>query len=97
MSGFITGEGCFYVAINKCSTTKLGASIQLFFIVTQHNRDELLLKSFIEFFGCGNYTTYSKRMKGEFRVTKFSDNTEKIIYFFLNHSIAGVKSYDFKD
>jgi len=49
MVGFIEAEGCFFVVIIKSNTHDVGYQVQLKFKITQHSRDELLLKSFIEF------------------------------------------------
>lgn len=54
MAGFITGEGCFFVKLNK-GRNKAGLGVQLIFQISQHIRDEGLLKSFVTFFKCGNY------------------------------------------
>lgn len=53
MAGFVSGEGCFYVGIKKSSTYKVGFQVMLEFSISQHSRDELLLKSFEDYFGCG--------------------------------------------
>lgn len=77
------------------SNTKLGAAVKLIFQITQHTRDELLLESLIKFFGgtpCGKL--YKDRDTYHYRVTKFSDITEKIIPFFNKYPILGVKSKD---
>jgi hypothetical protein len=54
MAGFITGEGCFFIKINK-GRNKAGIGVQLVFQITQHIRDKELLKNFIIFFKCGHY------------------------------------------
>ena len=46
VAGFTTAEGCFYINIYK-STTKLGRSVTLGFIITQHSRDEQLMRSLV--------------------------------------------------
>ena len=53
--------------------------------------------SFIEYFGCGNYYSHSKRQLGDFIVDKFSDIVEKILPFFKKHQILGVKSLNFEN
>lgn len=45
LSGFASAEGCFFIGINKSSTTKTKVNIQLEFQLTQHIRDELLIQS----------------------------------------------------
>jgi hypothetical protein len=67
----------------------------LLFIITQHIRDELLLKSLVDFFGCGQI--YSYKNYTEYRCLSFKDNIEKILPFFEKYVIIGVKSKDFND
>ena len=43
--GFTEGEGCFSIIINESSTIKTGFQIQLRFKLTQHIKDEKLMKS----------------------------------------------------
>ena len=53
LAGFTDAEGCFLINIYK-SHTKLGEAVQLIFKITQHERDEQLIISLIEFLKCGN-------------------------------------------
>jgi hypothetical protein len=46
MAGFTSGEGCFFVKINK-GGNKVGIGVQLVFQVAQHIRDEELMKSLV--------------------------------------------------
>ena len=94
LARFTSGEGCFFLKIYK-SNTKLGESVQLEFQLTQHIRDENLMKSFILFFQCGTIRKRSDAI--DLRVYKLSDITDKIIPFFLKHPIIGVKALDFAD
>jgi hypothetical protein len=96
MSGFVDGEGCYYIAVNP-SSNKAGGTVQLKFSVGQHSRDTLLLKSFVNYFDCGN--CYFKNSGGaiEFVVWKFKDIHEKIIPFFEKYPLIGSKSKEFTD
>lgn len=96
LAGFTNGEGCFFIDIYK-SKTKLGEAVKLTFQITQHNRDEQLMKSLIGFFGCGRVATRSNVMAVDFIVTKFGDLTDKVIPFFKKYSAIGEKSKDFVD
>ena len=91
MSGFVDGEGCFYVSLIDNLTR-----VSLVFKVTQHIRDADLLKEFIGYFNCGRYSICSKAA-GDYIVTKFSDINMKIIPFFNKYPIQGSKSLDFSD
>jgi hypothetical protein len=93
-AGFVSGEGCFLVHLFKAKT-KTGFAVQLLFKITQHSRDEQLMRSLEEYLGCGNYLSYSNRDAGDFVVTKLSDTTDKVIPFFEKCSISGVKALDF--
>jgi hypothetical protein len=97
LSGFVSGEGCFYVKISKLSASKLGFSVQLKFQITQHTRDSELMKSLVEWFGCGILELDPRGSVVNFIVTKSLDITEKIIPFFNKCPILGVKSLDFND
>jgi hypothetical protein len=52
LSGFTSGEGCFFINIIK-SKSKLGVQVQLVFSIAQHIRDRDLMHSLISFFDCG--------------------------------------------
>ncbi len=94
MAGFTSGDGCFVVTENKTSS---GIYVKLVFSITQHRRDENLIRSFVDFFGCGTFSPSSKRTTVDFKCRKFSDNYEKIIPFFCQYNIMGVKLKDFQD
>ena len=94
LAGFTSGEGSFMVIIAK-SNTKIGFKVQLVFSLTQHSRDENLMRSLIEEFNCGNVV--QNRETFDFNVTKFPDLENKIIPFYKNNSILGVKALDFND
>lgn len=96
LAGFTTGDGCFFVFVSKSSTHASGFQVQLVFQITQHSRDERLIQSLISYLGCGKLVTSSDG-KVQFRVEKFSDNFEKILEFFSNHNVRGVKVEDFND
>lgn len=68
------------------------------FKITQDSRNNDLLSSFIEIFGCG--AIYSQSRSGnvqDFMVTGLSSITDKIIPFFLAHPLQGVKKKEFAD
>ena len=95
LAGFTTAEGCFFINLNKSSTTKTGFSVSLRFTITQHYRDEKLIKSLIKFFDCGNI--YFHRKTVDYVVRDYSSIKNIINLFFVKYPIEGVKSQDFKD
>lgn len=94
--GFIDAEGCFYVDINKAKSEGIFYT-QISLSVCQHIRDEVLLTKFVDYLGCGRITKASKRSDITFVVSKFRDIKEKIIPFFHNYPLQGVKSRDYRD
>jgi len=89
--GFVDGEGCFYV-----KPTKSGFNINM--SISQHSRDELLLNEIINYLNCGIIEKPITRPNiTNFVVYKFSDICEKIIPFFNNNPLQGIKSLDFQD
>jgi hypothetical protein len=95
LAGFASAEGCFFVGIHKSSTIKIKVNVQLEFNLTQHSRDDLLIKSFIEYLNCGK--AYKNNNVSNYRISKFSDLSQKIIPFFKKYPLVGIKSKDFED
>ena len=69
--------------------------MKLCFKLTQHARDEKLIRSLVEYLGCGNVYVYKEVV--EFKITKLDDLSEKIIPFFQRTPIKGVKLLDYLD
>lgn len=94
LAGFTSGEGCFFVNTTKSKTYWSGYQVKLRFQLTQHCRDEGLMRSLVRYFDCGN--VYFSREAVDFIVEKFSELDNKIIPFFEKYLILGVKAQDFK-
>ena len=97
LSGFTSAEGSFMIAIKKSPTHSLGYLVHLELVITQHQRDALLIKSFPYYFQCGRVESLKNKATVNFRVSKFQDIYEKIIPFFKKYPILGVKAGDFAD
>lgn len=72
--GFTLGDGSFLIVIIKSSANKVykaGINISLVFELTQHSKDEELMKSLIFCFGCGRYQQKSAGSVGIYCVSKF--------------------------
>lgn len=95
LAGFASGEGSFYIKIFK-SKAKLGESVILTFQITQHIRDEELLRSLVKYLDCGKvYIRPGQAV--DFKITQFEELTDKVIPFFQKYPIVGVKALDFAD
>lgn len=91
VSGFVDGDGCFYISLTNNST-----GVGLVFKITQHIRDTDLLKELVNYFNCGRYSL-SSLGAGDFIVTRFEDIYTKIIPFFNKYPLQGSKDLDFSD
>lgn len=78
------------------STKSLGG-LRLKFQITQSLRDEKLMRSLIQYLGCGNFYYNRTSGIGNLVVLKHSDITDKIIPLFNHNPILGVKSRDFEN
>jgi len=97
-TGFVDGEGFFYVKSLKNKNYSTGFNVSMVFSVFQHVRDEALLIKFIDYLGCGRIEKTSTRPDGvNFTVNKFRDIEDKIIPFFHNYPLQGIKNMDYLD
>ena len=96
ISGFVSGEGNFFVDIFKSSSNKIGYQVKLRLSVTQHNRDKELLELIALYLDAGIVNIHSENAY-VFKITKLVDLTTKIIPLFEKNSIQGVKHIDFLD
>ena len=83
------------IKIRASKTHSVSFRVELVFQVTQHSRDEKLMRSLIELLKCGNIFKYQEAI--DFRVYNFREITLKIIPFFKKYPILGVKAEDFQD
>ena len=95
MAGFASGDGSFIIFLRTDNAFSAGGRVEVAFAITQHSRDMLLMKYFVDYFGCGQSYTYKRY--AEFKCRNFKDIQEKILPFFLKYPILGVKSQDFYD
>lgn len=65
VAGFTSGDGSFKIKLSK-SLTKSGVQVTLIFQLTQHSRDEQLMKSFKSYFKCGKYSSFSNLELGDY-------------------------------
>jgi len=96
LAGFTSGEGNFSIKATKIQS-KLGFKISVRFRLSQHSRDKELLSSLISYFECGVLVKDSRGPAVEYSVYKFSDVYVKILPFFSEHKVRGVKAWDFQD
>ncbi len=92
--GFVDGEGCFHVAINRNEGMSTGYQVLPEFTVVQHERDVQVLYALKEHFGCG----VVRKNNGDrvaYRVRDFGQLIEIIVPFFEKHFLKTKKRVDF--
>ena len=94
VSGFVDGEGTFYVGFNKQSEMTVGIQVLPEFRVVQHKRDIQLLHALKKQFACG-VVRVNHDDRYEWRVRKIQHLTEIIIPFFEQHPLHTQKKFDF--
>lgn len=92
--GFVEAEGSFQVVIQKI---KDKSAVSLRFTITQHSRDEKLLKDIVTYLNCGRYYKTPNRNEGQYMVTDFSNIYGKIIPLFKEYPLIGNKKEDYLD
>ncbi len=96
ISGFVSGEGNFFVDIFKSDSNKIGYQVKLRLSITQHSRDKELLELIVKYLDAGIVNIHSENAF-VFKITKLADLTKKIIPLFEQNPIQGVKQLDFLD
>ena len=95
LAGFADGEGSFYVRIKDASSAKSINRVSFFFSIDQSIRDSDLIYNISKFLDCGTISSNPKYIK--LRVTKFEDVETKIIPFFKNYPMHGIKNLNYLD
>jgi LAGLIDADG endonuclease len=94
ITGFVDGEGCFFVGINAHAEMTAGIQILPEFTVVQHERDVQVLHALKSFFGCGVVRrNHGDRMA--FRVRSKEDLLRHVIPFFDKHPLKSKKHIDY--
>ncbi len=94
ITGFVDGEGCFYVGINPHEEMSAGYQVLPEFTVVQHERDVQILHALKASFGCGVVRkNHGDRMA--YRVRSLEHLLERIVPFFEKHPLKSKKRQDF--
>ena len=92
--GFVDGEGCFYVGINKMQNMTLGWQVLPEFRIVQHRRDIDALRHIQSVLECGKICrNHGDRFELRVRGLK---NLNKIVAFFEKHRLVTKKRFDFQ-
>jgi hypothetical protein len=95
ISGFVDGEGCFFIGINKNFKMKTSFQILPEFRLVQHQRDINLLHAIKNYLNIG-VVRRNHGERYELRVRKLSE-LKKLINFFNKYPLKSKKQLDFID
>jgi len=102
ISGFVVGEGCFYVEFGKDGKYKSKIRVRPAFVIEVVADDESVLQAIKEIIGCGTvyhldfgrYEAYKdKKWKKHvrYKVSNITDIATKVVPFFKKHPLFGKK------
>ena len=97
--GFVDGEGCFHISINKNDTMTLGFQVLPEFTVVQHEQDVKVLHALKAFFKCGVVRVNRKdntSIRMAYRVRSVRHLLDIISPFFLEHQLKTQKHVEFR-
>ncbi len=97
--GFVDGEGCFHIGINKNDTMTLGYQLLPEFTVVQHEKDVKALHALKTYFGCGVVRVNRKdktSVRMAYRVRNVKHLLDIISPFFLEHQLKTQKHVEFR-
>jgi LAGLIDADG endonuclease len=92
--GFVDGEGCFFIGIQRNPTVKIGFQVIPEFRVVQHKRDLDVLHGLKSFFGFGR-VCQNHDDRWEYRVRRL-EHLREVAVFFESHKLRTKKRIDFK-
>jgi len=93
--GFVDGEGCFHVGVNKNTEMSIGYQVLPEFTVVQHERDIQVLYALKAYFKCG-VVRKNHGDRQDYRVRNIKHLNEIIVPFFMEHSLKTKKNVDFR-
>ena len=97
--GFVDGEGCFHVSVNKNDTMATGYQVLPEFTVVQHERDVKVLHALKAYFQCGVVRVNRKdktSTRMAWRVRNIRHLLDIISPFFMAHQLKTQKNVEFR-
>ena len=97
--GFVDGEGCFHISINRNDTMTLGYQVLPEFTVVQHEKDVKVLHALKAYFRCGVVRVNRKdktSTRMAYRVRNVKHLLDIISPFFLEHQLKTQKNVEFR-
>jgi hypothetical protein len=92
--GFVDGEGCFYVGIQRHREMTVGYQLLPEFVVVQHERDAQVLHALKAYFGAGVVRS-NRENRLAYRVRNLA-GLDRICDFSMRHPLKTKKNTDFR-
>ena len=92
--GFVDGEGCFHVSINRHPRMPIGWQVLPEFRIVQHERDESVLRNLQQFFQAGKVVVNHGARK-ELRIRRLNE-LQQVVSFFSRYSLRTKKKRDYE-
>jgi len=100
VTGFVDGEGCFSITIQKSNNVRLGIQVIPEFHVSQHQNRTEVLREIQKMFACGyikaNNPRNPKDMTSVYVVRNLMDLQNKVVPFFKKYPFISIKKRDFE-
>jgi len=100
ITGFVDGEGCFSITIQRRKSLRLGIQVIPEFHVSQHQNRTEVLKAIKDTFGCGyikpNDLNNPRDLTSVYVVRNLKDLRKKVIRFFKRFPFVSSKQQDFE-
>ena len=94
VSGFVDGEGTFYVGINHNDTMKSGFQVLPEFRIVQHEKDIKLLYALKKYFGAG-VVRVNHDTRQELRIRSLEHINKYVIPHFDKYPLLTQKKFDY--
>jgi hypothetical protein len=92
--GFVDGEGCFHVSVNRQPAMVMGFQVLPEFVVVQHSSDRQILMALKRFFGAGVVRS-NHGDRDCLRIRKI-EALQNVCDFFLKHPLKTKKNTEFR-
>ena len=94
VSGFVDGEGTFYVGINRNDSMKYGYQVLPEFRIVQHEKDIKVLYALKRYFGAG-VVRINHDTRQELRIRSLEHMNKFVIPHFDKYPLLTQKQFDF--
>jgi len=96
LSGYVDGEGCFCVSINKSLRHQFGWEVRPSFSVSQNGDRAEVLELLKQYFACGTIRPDRSDRTLKYEVRSVVDLVERVIPHFEEYNLLSNKQRDFE-